>query len=86
MTLLIVLTVIEIVLLVVVLAIYLVLIHRRLVSINSNLARITFGVRAVETQTSSIGPSVTGLNDRLTEAAGVLGRILERTAAADPDS
>ena len=79
MTWLVVLTVIEILLLVGVLARYLVLIHRRLVSINQNLARITFGVRAVETQTTSIGPSVAELNQRLTEAAQELGPLVERS-------
>ncbi len=78
MTLLIVLTVVEIVLLVAVLAVYLVLLHRRLRSINSNLGRITFGVRAVETQTSSIGPSVARLNERLTEAVGTLTSLAEK--------
>ena len=78
MTLLIVLTVVEIVLFVTVLATYLVLIHRRLTATNTNLARITFGIRAVEAQTSSIGPSVTNLNERLTEAAGVLGPLVEK--------
>jgi hypothetical protein len=78
MTLLVVLTVVEIVLFVTVLATYLVLLHRKLTAINSNLARITFGIRAVETQTSTIGPSVTSLNKRLTEAAGVLGPLVEK--------
>ncbi len=78
MTLLVVLTVVEIVLFVAVLATYLVLIHRKLTSTNTNLARIAFGIRAVETQTSSIGPSVTSLNERLTDAAGVLGPLVEK--------
>lgn len=79
MTLLVVLTASEIVLLVVVLAVYLVLIHRRLVSINRNLARISFGVRAVETQTSSVGPSVDALNDSLKDAASTMRRVQEKT-------
>ena len=78
MTLLIVLTVVEIVLFVTVLITYLALIHRKLTATNINLARITFGIRAVETHTSSIGPSVTSLNERLTEAAGVLGPLVEK--------
>ena len=78
MTLLVVLTVVEIVLFVTVLATYLALIHRKLTLTNSNLARITFGIRAVETYTSRIGPSVTSLNERLTEAAGVLGPLVEK--------
>lgn len=77
MTLLIVLTVAEIVLVVVVLAVYLVLLNRRMKSINSNLARIAFGVRAVETQTSTIGPSVTELNERLIESEGTLSRLAD---------
>lgn len=78
MILLIVLTVVEIVLLVAVLAIYLVALHRRLRSINTNLGRIAFGVRAVETQTASIGPSVAELNERLAETAGTLGSLVEK--------
>lgn len=78
MTLLIVLTVVEIVLLVAVLAVYLVLLHRKLRSINSTLGLITFGVRAVETQTSSIGPSVVRLNERLAEAVGTLTVLAEK--------
>lgn len=78
MTLLIVLTVVEIVLLVAVLAVYLVLLHRRLRSINSNLGLITFGVRAVETQTSSIGPSVARLNERLADSVGTLTSLAEK--------
>ena len=78
MTLLVVLTVLVIVLFVSVLATYLVLIHRKLTSTNTNLGRIAFGIRAVETQTSSIGPSVTSLNERLTEAASVLGPLVEK--------
>lgn len=77
MTLLIALTVAEIVLLVVVLAVYLVLLNRRMQSINSNLARIAFDVRAAEPQTSTIGPSVTELNERLTESAETLHRLAD---------
>jgi len=78
MTLLVVLTVVEVVLVVSVLAVYLVALHRRLLSINANLAHISFGVRAVEEQTSSIGPSVTELNIRLGAAAGILSRLSGR--------
>lgn len=83
MTWLVILTVVEILLLVGVLATYLVLIHHRLISINENLARITFGVRAVETQTASIGPSVTSLNQRLSEAAATLGPLVEKAEQLD---
>ncbi len=61
-----VLTIVEIAGLVIVLAIYLTTIARLLNSISSNLARITFGVRAVETQCAVIGPAVDRINGNLT--------------------
>ncbi len=63
------LTILEIAGLVVVLAIYLTTIARLLNSISSNLARITFGVRAVETQCAVIGPAVDRINSNLAETA-----------------
>ncbi len=72
MTLLLVLTIIEAALVLAVLAFYLVLIIRRLGSISATLAKVTFGVRAVETQTQSIGPSVVGLNEQLEAIAAAL--------------
>ena len=78
MTLRVVLTVIEIGLFLGVLAVYLVLIHRELTSVAATLAKITFGVRAVETQTGSIGPSVTRLNEELEAIAGALGPLVEK--------
>lgn len=82
MTLLIVLTVVEILILVAVLAVYLVALHRRLRTINSLLAKIAFGVRAVETQTASIGPSVVDLNGRLTSTMAVMGPLIEKAERA----
>lgn len=69
---LIVLTVVEIVILVSVLAGYLVAIARSLNRISQNLAKVTFGVRAIETQCASVGPSVTRVNEQLTGIAGAL--------------
>ncbi len=63
------LTVVEIAGLVVVLAIYLTVIARLLNSISANLARITFGVRAVETQCAVIGPAVDRINGNLADTA-----------------
>lgn len=74
-TVLITLTVVEIVLLVVVLAIYLILVTRHLRSIASTLAKVTFGVRAVEQQCSVIGPGVTQVNATLKEIADALPGI-----------
>ena len=62
-------TVVEIAGLVVVLAIYLSVIARLLNSISANLARITFGVRAVETQCAVIGPAVDKINGNLADTA-----------------
>ncbi len=66
------LTVLEIVGLVAVLAIYLSVIARLLNSISANLARITFGVRAVETQCAVIGPAVDRINGNLADTASGL--------------
>jgi hypothetical protein len=68
------LTVVEIAGLVVVLAIYLTAISRLLNSISANLARITFGVRAVETQCAVIGPAVDRINGNLSETANALNQ------------
>ncbi len=72
MTWRIILTVVEIAALVVVLAIYLATIARLLNSISANLARITFGVRAVETMCAVIGPAVDKINGNLSSTANGL--------------
>ncbi len=72
MTWRIILTVVEIGLLVLVLAIYLATIARLLNSISANLARITFGVRAVETMCAVIGPAVDKINGNLSSTANGL--------------
>ena len=71
-TLLIVLTVIEIVVFVGALAVYLIAIARSLRRISQSLGKVTFGVRAIETQCASVGPSVTRINEQLTVIAGAL--------------
>ena len=63
--LLIVLTVVEIVLVIAVLAFYLNRISASLYETARHLAKVTYGVRAVETQCSSIGPSVVKINEQL---------------------
>jgi len=72
MTWRIILTVVEIGLLVIVLAIYLATVARLLNSISANLARITFGVRAVETMCAVIGPAVDKINGNLASTANGL--------------
>ncbi|MEN3314940.1 MAG: hypothetical protein V7605_1174 [Acidimicrobiaceae bacterium] len=72
MTWRIILTVVEVGGLVAVLAIYLATIARLLNSISANLARITFGVRAVETMCAVIGPAVDKINGNLASTANGL--------------
>jgi hypothetical protein len=82
--LLVTLTVVEIALVIGVLAVYLALISRRLRVVSTYLGRLAFGVRAVETQTASIGPSVVRINKTLQEIDAALGPLAEKahTAAA----
>jgi uncharacterized protein YneF (UPF0154 family) len=70
--LLIVLTVVEAVVVVAVLGTYLTLLHRRLRTISTYLGKIAFGIRAVESQTASIGPSVLRVNQTLREINAAL--------------
>lgn len=85
--LLVVLTLIEIALVVGVLVYYLVAISRSLRRTSQTLAKVAFGVRAIETQCSAIGPSVLALNDRLTTVRGALvdlTDLAEGAAATGP--
>ena len=77
MTLRIFLTVFEIALLVLVLAWFLARIAQLLVSISDTCGKITFGVRAVETQCAVIGPTTDRINSGLTE----VNNRLERAAS-----
>ena len=74
-TLLIVLTVVEIVVFVGALATYLIVVARSLRRISQSLGKVTFGVRAIETQCASVGPSVTRVNEQLTVIAGALDGV-----------
>lgn len=74
-TLLTVLTVIEAAVVVAVLAVYLILLHRRLKVICTYLGKIAFGIRAVESQTAPIGPSVLRINRTLREINAALPAI-----------
>ena len=74
-TLLIVLTLVEVLLLVVVLAAYLMAIAATLRRVSSTLGLVTFGVRAIEKQTSLIGPLVKDTNEALEQVAGALDEV-----------
>jgi hypothetical protein len=73
--LLVTLTVLEILVVVGALAFYLWRIAASLRAIAANLAKVTFGVRAIETQCASIGPSVLKVNSQLQTIAGALDGI-----------
>lgn len=75
---LIILTVVEVLLVVGVLAGYLSAVRSSLSRTAENLAKVTFGVRAIETQCSSIGPSVTRVNEQLEVIAGALDGLVSK--------
>ncbi len=79
--LLVTLTLLEIVLVVVVLVYYLMRIAASLRRTSVLLGKVAFGVRAIETQCSSIGPSVVTINDQL---SGVAAALAQLTSLADP--
>ncbi len=78
--LLVTLTLFEIVLVVVVLVYYLMRIAASLRRTSVLLGKVAFGVRAIETQCSSIGPSVVTINDQL---GGVAAGLSQLTQLAD---
>ena len=80
-TLLIVLSVIEVLIVIGALAYYLIQISNSLHETSRHLAKITFGVRAVETQCSTIGPNVVRINEQLTAIAGAVGGVADKAEA-----
>jgi uncharacterized protein YoxC len=74
-TVLIIVTLVEVVLLVVVLATYLILIAAKLRNVSSTLGLVTFGVRAIARQTEPIGPVVKDINGALEQVAGALDAL-----------
>ena len=79
--LLIVLTAVEILLLISARAFYLGRVARSLRATSANLAKVTFGVRAIETQCASIGPSVVKVNGQLRVIADALDGIAGKAEA-----
>lgn len=79
-TLLITLTILEIALVAVVLVYYLARIAASLRRTSVLLGKVSFGVRAIETQCNVIGPSVLTVNDQL---AGVADALSDLTGLAD---
>lgn len=79
--LLVTLTVVEIVLVAGVLVYYLLRIAASLRRTSVLLGKVAFGVRAIETQCSSIGPSVLTINNQLLGIAGALSDITDLALA-----
>lgn len=71
-SLLIVLSVAEIVIVVAVLAGYLIAIRRSLARTATLLGKVTFGVRAIETECAPIGPTVLQINSQLRDISAAL--------------
>ncbi len=76
------LTLVEIALVAVVLVYYLVRIAASLRRTSVLLGKVAFGVRAIETQTQVIGPSVLTVNDQLTGVANALADLTDLAKAA----
>ncbi len=84
-SLLVTLTVVEIVLVAAVLVYYLIRIAASLRRSAVALGKVAFGVRAIETQCQVIGPSVLQVNEQLAVIANALADLGElATAAAGP--
>lgn len=71
-TLLILLTAAEIIVFIGALALFIHWIASSLRRTSASLAKVAFGVRAIETQTAPIGPGVTKINGQLDTIAGAL--------------
>jgi uncharacterized protein YoxC len=74
-TVLIVVTLVEVVLLVVVLAGYLFSIAATLRRVSHTLGLVTFGVRAIEQQTAPLGEVLGDINGALEQVAGALDQV-----------
>jgi hypothetical protein len=72
MVLRVILSIVDVLALVIVLAYFLNRVARLLNSISATLGKVTFGVRAVESQCAVIGPAADEINANLTVAAGNL--------------
>ena len=83
--LLVTLTIVEIVLVAIVLVYYLARVAASLRRTAVLLGKVSFGVRAIETQTNVIGPSVLTVNEQLGGIADALADLTDlATAAAGP--
>jgi hypothetical protein len=79
---LIVVTLVEVLLVVLVLAGYLIAIAAILRRVSNKLGLVTFGVRAIETQTEPIGPALDDINAALEQVASALDDVAKPTTPA----
>ena len=84
--LLITLTIVEIVLVLAVLVYYLVRVAASLRRTSTLLGKVAFGVRAIETHTEVIGPSVTKVNGQLAVIVDALADLTDLAEAATGQS
>ncbi len=82
--LLITLTAVEIVIFLGAVVVYLVRIARSLQATSTNLAKVSFGVAAIEMQCAPIGPVVTRINGQLEGIVGALTRVVDLAEARWP--
>jgi len=81
-TVLIIVSLVEVLLLVLVLAGYLIAIATVLRRVSKTLGLVTFGVRAIEKQTEPIGPALTDINGALEQVAAALDDVAKPKAPA----
>lgn len=74
-TVLLIVTLVEVLLVVLVLAGYLISIAATLRRVSKTLGLVTFGVRAIERQTEPIGPALNDINDALEQVAAALDEV-----------
>lgn len=80
--LLVTLTIVEIAAVVIVLVVYIVSISRSLRRTAQTLAKVAFGVRAIEKQCDAIGPAVVDLNARLPVVRDAFVQLTDLAGAA----
>lgn len=81
-TVLIIVTLVEVLLVVLVLAGYLIAIAATLRRVSKTLGLVTFGVRAIERQTEPVGPALGDVNAGLEQVAAALDDVVKSKSPA----
>lgn len=82
-TVLVIVTLLEVLLVIVVLAVYLIAIAGVLRNISATLGQVTFGVRAIDKQTEPIGPTLRDINGALRQVATSLDELSKPPVGSD---